>query len=55
MGLFILAFTTIMGYTIGKVDKVEDRFNHNFTTITSEISAMKVDIGWIKDYMSRDI
>ena len=55
LSILIMAIMTVMGYTIGKVDKVEDKFNHNFTTITSEISAMKVDIGWIKDYMSRDI
>ncbi|KKL54725.1 hypothetical protein LCGC14_2262530 [marine sediment metagenome] len=55
MGILIMVITTVMGYTIGKVDKVEENFNHNFTTVTNEISAMKVDIGWIKDYMSRDI
>ena len=51
MGILIMVITTIMGYTIGKVDKVEDRFNHNFTTITNSISSIETTL----DFFAEDI
>ncbi len=54
MGVLIMAFTTIMGYTIGNVDKVEEKFNHNFTTITNSISSVETSIEFMKDDI-RDI
>ena len=51
MGLFILAFTTIMGYTIGKVDKVEEKFNHNFTSVTNSISSIETTL----EFFAEDI
>ena len=51
MGVLIMVITTVMGYTIGKVDKVEDKFNHNFTTITNSISSIETTL----DFFAEDI
>lgn len=49
MGLFVLAFTTVLGYTIGKVDDNADKFNHNFTQVTNSISSLETSIDFIKE------
>ena len=49
IGIVIMVFMSVMGYTIGKVDDNTENFNHNFTTVTNEISSIKTDISWIKD------
>ncbi len=51
MGVLIMVITTVMGYTIGKVDKVEDKFNHNFTTITNSISSIETTL----EFFAEDI
>ena len=52
MGFFILAFTTVTGYTIGQLDDTKDKFNHNFTGITNDISVLKTDVSWIKNKLN---
>ena len=49
MGIFVIVFMSVIGYNVGKLDDVEDKYNHNFTTITNEMSAIQVDISWIKN------
>ena len=49
MGILIMAIMAVMGYTIGKVDKVEENFNHNFTSVTNSISSLETSVDFIKD------
>ena len=46
MGIAITINMAICGYTIGRLDKVTEIFNHNFTQVASDISAInaKMDI-----------
>ncbi len=49
IGIVTLAFTSIMGYTIGKVDDISDKFNHNFTQVTNSISSINTSLEFIKE------
>ena len=48
MGTFVVITMSIMGYGIGRIDNISTTFNHNFTTVTNDISSIKTDIEWIK-------
>lgn len=45
--LILTAFLAIVGYVVGRQDKLTETFNHNVTEIKTDISSMKVDISWI--------
>ena len=49
MGIFILAFTTVMSYNIGQLDDTKERFNHSFTEVTSDISSLKTSVDFLVD------
>ncbi len=47
IGIIMLVFTSVMSYTIGKVDDISDKFNHNFTEVTSNISSINTSLEFI--------
>ena len=49
MGFFILAFTTVTGYTIGQLDDTKDKFNHSFTQVTNSISSINTSLEFINE------
>lgn len=53
IGIIITAGLSVAGYLVGKVDKVEETFNHNVTDNKEDISAMRVDISWIKEAVKK--
>ena len=44
-----MVFMSVMGYTIGKLDDVDSRFNHSFTSVTNSISSLETSVDFIKD------
>ena len=49
MGIVIMVFMSVMGYTIGQLDDTKERFNHSFTEVTSDISSLKTSVDFLVD------
>lgn len=61
IGIFVGLTVSVLGYQIGKIDKLGESFNHNFTTVRNEVSEIKVDIAelrtgqeFILEYIRKD-
>ncbi len=48
LGVFIMLVVTVLGYQIGKIDKLGETFNHNFTTVREDISEINVSVGRVE-------
>ena len=49
MGILVMVMVTIFGYQIGKIDKLSDQFNHNFTTVSVDIAEIKTDLKLLRE------
>lgn len=48
MGILIGLIVTVLGYQTGKVDKLNETFNHSLSGVKEDVSAIQVDVGQIK-------
>jgi len=46
MGIVVTVSLAVAGYMIGRMDDLTDKFNHSFTTVVGQVSALntKMDI-----------
>ena len=60
VGVFIALLIPVLGYMVGKQDKLSETFNHNLSAVREDISEIRVDVaelkigqGFILEYIRR--
>lgn len=53
IGILVSVTISIFGYTIGRLDKVSDTFNHNFTTVKVDVAEIKTDLKLLRKELTR--
>ena len=49
MGIAVTMGISISTYIINRTDTLTEYFNHEFTTVKTDIASINTNIGWIKE------